>query len=129
MCHIISFDFFQKTKDIFLVWPLGGFFIAFQLRLLELWFYLLFFLQGNCLEPLDNWSWLLVAWIDYVKINHQILGLLMRQRRYEYKIHTEAYSFKIYICTAWDVLGVCAMRYWVEFMWCCYHMVDLLLDL
>ena len=35
MWYILFFEIRQKTKDIFLVWPLGGFFIAFQLGLIE----------------------------------------------------------------------------------------------
>ena len=31
MCHILSFEILQKTKGMFLVRPLGGLFIAFQL--------------------------------------------------------------------------------------------------
>ena len=35
MCHILSFDIFQKTKGLFLVWTLGGFILVFRLGLLE----------------------------------------------------------------------------------------------
>ena len=31
----MSFDIVQKTKGLFLVWPFGGFFLAFQLGFLE----------------------------------------------------------------------------------------------
>ena len=41
MWHILSFEIVQKTKDLFLVWPLVGLFIAFQLILLEFGLYLL----------------------------------------------------------------------------------------
>ena len=36
MSHILFFEIAHKTKGIFLVWNLGGFFIDFQLRLIEL---------------------------------------------------------------------------------------------
>ena len=48
-------------KGIFLVRPLGGFFLDFQLGLLELGFFLLvmhFLLQSHLLAPLDNSAWL-----------------------------------------------------------------------
>ena len=35
MWHIPSFEIVHKTKGLFLVWPLGGPFLAFKLRLLE----------------------------------------------------------------------------------------------
>ena len=34
MWNILYFEIGHKTKGLILVWPLGGFFIAFQLRLL-----------------------------------------------------------------------------------------------
>ena len=34
MWNILLFEKFQNTKGIFLVWPLGGFFLAFKLSLL-----------------------------------------------------------------------------------------------
>ena len=53
--HILSFEIFQKTKGLFLVWHLGVLFISFQLGLLEFGFSLLvlhFFLKSRLLEPL-----------------------------------------------------------------------------
>ena len=41
MWHILYFEIIQKTKGLFLVWLLGGFFLAFRLDLLEFGFYLL----------------------------------------------------------------------------------------
>ena len=35
MWHILSFEIVQKTKALFLVWTLGGLYLAFQLILLE----------------------------------------------------------------------------------------------
>ena len=32
--HILYFEIVQKTKGLFLVWPLGGLFLAFQMGLL-----------------------------------------------------------------------------------------------
>ena len=77
---------------MFLAWPLGALFIAFQLGLLEFGFFLLvlyFSSQSQLLAPLDILYRLLLSWIAYVNTNHEILGLLMRQRRDEYKIHLE----------------------------------------
>ena len=33
------------------------------------------------------------------------------------------------MCMAWNVLGVCAMSSWVDFLKHCYNLVDLVLDL
>ena len=55
MWHILSFEIVRKTKGVFLVWPLGVLFLAFQLGLFEFvlsLMVLLFFLQGRFLEPL-----------------------------------------------------------------------------
>ena len=55
MWHILSFEIVRKTKGVFLVWPLGVLFLAFQLSLFEFvlsLMVLLFFLQGRFLEPL-----------------------------------------------------------------------------
>ena len=41
MWHILSFEILQNTKGLFLVLPLGVFFLVFQLGLLEFGFYLL----------------------------------------------------------------------------------------
>ena len=41
MWHTLSFDIVHIKKGMFLVWPLGGFFIASQLGLLYFGFYLL----------------------------------------------------------------------------------------
>ena len=41
MWHILSFTILQTTKGLFLVWHLGGFFIVFQLGLIEFGFSLL----------------------------------------------------------------------------------------
>ena len=41
MCNILSFEIVYKIKEIFLVLPLGGFFLDFQLRILEFVFSLL----------------------------------------------------------------------------------------
>ena len=41
MWYILSFEIMQNTKGLFLVWPLGEFFIAFKLGFLEFGLYLL----------------------------------------------------------------------------------------
>ena len=41
MWHILYFEIVHKIKGLFLVWTLGGFFLAFQLGLIEFEFYLL----------------------------------------------------------------------------------------
>ena len=46
--HILSFEIVQKKKGLFLVWTLGGFFLAFQLSLLEFGFSVL--VLNFCLE-------------------------------------------------------------------------------
>ena len=38
MWNILSFEIVQKIKGLFLVWTLGGLFIAFQISLLEFGF-------------------------------------------------------------------------------------------
>ena len=43
MWNILSFEIVQNTKGLFLVRPLGGFFLAFQLGLIEFGLYLLVF--------------------------------------------------------------------------------------
>ena len=48
MCNILSFGILQKIKGLFLVWPLGGLFLASHLGLLEFEFYLL--VLHFCLE-------------------------------------------------------------------------------
>ena len=55
MWHTPSFEIVQKTMGLFLVWHLGGFFLAFQMGLLEFGFYLLvlhFVLINWLLAPL-----------------------------------------------------------------------------
>ena len=47
MCHILSFEIVQRTKGLVFVWPLGGFFLAFQLGSLEFGFSLL--VMSSCL--------------------------------------------------------------------------------
>ena len=106
---------------MFLVWPLGGFFIYFQLGLLEFGLYLLvmkFFFQSKLLGPWAIWYWLWISWIYYVKIYHQILELLTRQRRDEYKIHLEAssiivkinvYGLEFFRCMRHDLLSIISL--------------------
>ena len=56
MWHFISFEILHNTKGLFLVWPLGGLFLEFQLGLVEFLLYLLvliFFLQSQLLSHLS----------------------------------------------------------------------------
>ena len=77
------------------------------------WFCILV-LQHQLLALLSIWYWLLVAWITYVKINHQILGWLPRQRRDEYIIPMkDSALFVKQMWMDWNFLGVCAMSSWV----------------
>ena len=78
------------------------------------WFWILV-LQIHLLETLAIWSWLWVSWRSCVKIHHQILSWLLRQRRYDYKNHLKDFHLKK-TCRAWNVLGVCDMIYSVEFI-------------
>ena len=54
--HVLTFEMLHKIKGLFLVWPLGGFFIAFQLGLIEFGFSLLgiHFFQSHLLATLAN---------------------------------------------------------------------------
>ena len=53
---------------------------------------------SQLLALLAIWYRLWVSWIAHVKIHQQILGLLLRQRRDEYKIHLVASSFFVNKC-------------------------------
>ena len=116
MWHTLFFETVHKIKGLFLVWTLGGLFLAFQMRLLKFVLSLLilhfFFLQSQVLATLANWYLILVAWLVYVKINHQILLWLMRQIRDEYKsIWRLLHFFKnkyvwlglFYLCVPWSL--------------------------
>ena len=64
MCHIISFEILKNTMGLFLVWPLRGFFLAFQLGLLEFGFSLLvphYFLEKSVLDTLSHLSLILTS--------------------------------------------------------------------
>ena len=69
-------------------------------------------LQSQLLTSSDIRAWIWLACRDHVKINYQIWGLLLRQRRYELKIHLEASSLKknthvwivmFLVCLSWDL--------------------------
>ena len=94
--HILSSEIVQKKKGLF-------FGVAFRRPLSLLttritWILILlsgstfFFLQSQLLAPLANWCWLWFSQIAYVKINRQILGWLLRQKRDEYRRHLESSS-------------------------------------
>ena len=55
MWNILSFEIVHEKKGILLVWPLGGFFISFQLVLLDLVslsYFCTLILQNKLLETL-----------------------------------------------------------------------------
>ena len=55
MWDILYFEIVHKTKGVFLVWPLGGLYLAFQLSILEFGFSLLvliFFLAKSVVGTL-----------------------------------------------------------------------------
>ena len=82
VCGISYPSKFLRKKDIFLVWPLGAFFLAFQMSLLEFGSYILvlhFSFKFSFWHPYP----IDLELIAYVKINHQISVSFLRQRRYE----------------------------------------------
>ena len=85
MWHIIYFEIAHKTKGLFLVWTLGGFFLAFQLGLVEFIFPLLVMtlppLKIQLLASLANWSWIWVACRAHVKNKPSKIRMDLRQRR------------------------------------------------
>ena len=71
MWNILSFENLQQIKCIFLVWPLGGFFLDFQLGLICFEFYLLvlhFCLKKSVVDIFRNLSFT-VSILDNIYIN------------------------------------------------------------
>ena len=82
MWHILSFQKFHKTKGIFFVLPLGGFFLELQLRWIEFWFYLM--VMQYCLEKP------VVVTLKQLRLNLSSLGRQYKNKSWNIRMIYEA---------------------------------------
>ena len=117
MWNIISFEILQKTKGLYLVWHLGGFFIALQLSLLEFGFSLLvlsFCLSKSVFSILIQFSLTFNILYSPCKNKPPNIRMVAESKKGLVKIHLDDSSlFVIKHYAAWNVLGGCAMSSWL----------------
>ena len=118
-----------RKKGIFLVWPLGGFFLAFQIILLGFVFSLLvlhFYIVKSVFGILIQLSLTLsILEILFKNKPPNISMVSEAKKRWVQNSYVGFFTFSKWICMAWNVLGVFTMRSSVGFLLHFYHLVDI----